>query len=72
MTARNGGDVPVSVDFDSEFGSRSVRTLQPGKEAEKLLPALQRSVQQGAVLATLSFDGTTVDVAAPYAAIACR
>jgi arabinogalactan endo-1,4-beta-galactosidase len=72
MTARNGGDVPVSVDFDSEFGSRSVRTLQPGREAEKLLPALQRSVQQGAVLATLSFDGTTVDVAAPYAAIACR
>src|SRR5690606_5963543 len=65
LTARvaNGSDVPVTVDVESAFGSRSL-SLAPGRQASHAFTTRQTTVEAGtvSVTATATVDGQEVSV----------
>lgn len=75
VSVTNGDDVPVAVDVDTAYGSKSVTGLAPGKTSSYAFATRAAVLPQGeaVVTATATVDGEEVStsVNAPYAQAAC-
>ena len=75
VQATNNDDVPISVSFDSSFGTKSFASVAPAKNAVHAFTTRLANVPAASVTAhvTASVDGTPVslDVEAPYDARSC-
>ncbi|WP_203230804.1 family 43 glycosylhydrolase [Agromyces humi] len=75
VQATNNDDVPISVSFDSSFGTKSFASVAPAKNAVHAFTTRLANVPAAAVTAHVaaSVDGTPVslDVVAPYDARSC-
>ncbi|MGX5695671.1 family 43 glycosylhydrolase [Agromyces soli] len=75
-TLNNAGDVPVSVKFDSAYGSKTIAAVAPGANASHAFSTRAASVPAGTVTATVQgvVDGRTITktVDAGYGAGACN
>lgn len=76
VQATNHEAVPVAIEFESAFGTRSFASVPPGKNAVHAFTTRQASIPAGAVSAELSAapdgDPVRVEADAAYAARACN
>jgi hypothetical protein len=76
VQATNNEDVPISVAFETAFGTKSFASVAPGKNAVHAFTTRAASVPAGTATAELSaaVDGepVTVEAEAAYAAHACN
>ena len=75
VQATNNEDVPVSVAFETSFGTKSFASVEPGRNAVHAFTTRQADVPAAvaSVDATATVDGEPVSVSleAPYDARSC-
>ena len=75
VRATNAEEVPITVAFETPYGSKSWASVAPGANAVHAFTTRQVSVPEGAASAELSatIDGESVSTAseAPYSARTC-
>ncbi|MEU8298878.1 discoidin domain-containing protein [Micromonospora sp. NPDC048909] len=75
VNARNGDDVPLTIELITPYGSRTVSDVAAGNSAYQAFNARAKSIQAGTatVKATGTVDGqpVTAQIEAPYGAVSC-